>query len=170
MNKIWILTCVNAINGDIMCVKPFKTEAEARSDMEGQYNQEKEKAEKAGFTIDDYFSGIEGKTAGIMYGDFQLKWSVTDIDNPFRDDLDQAVKRQFLDQVYFETAEELPDGTLYNLNVPTAGCNGFYLDTNSQTIYVWNCEKRNYASIFGMDIDDAYEVAKEIKSGNYERD
>lgn len=170
MNKIWILTCVNAINGDVMCVKPFRTETEARADMEGQYNQEKENAEKLGYTIDDYFSGIEGKTAGIMYGDFQLKWSVTDIDNPFRDDLDQAVKQQFLDQVYFEAAEDLNADEVYNLTYPTGNFCAFYVDTNAQTINVWNCKKRNYTSIFSMDIDEAYEVAKSIRKGEYEWD
>lgn len=169
MKRIWILTCVNAINGDVMCVKPFRTETEARADMLGQFNAEKEKAEKNGYDIDDYFSGIEGNTAGIMYGDFQLKWSVTDIDDPFGDDLDQAVKQQFLDQVYFEAAEDIVDGTIYDLTCPTNDCTGFYVDTNAQTIYVWNNKKRNYASIFGMDIDEAYEVAKSIKNGEYER-
>lgn len=168
--KIYILTCVDG-NGDLMAIKPYRTENEARADMEGQYEEEKKKAEGMGYGIDDYFSGVEEKTAGILYGDFQLKWAVSEVYNPFEETSNtDALKREFLEQVYFEVKADTDNDSVMRLTEPVGDYDSFYFDEGNETIQVWDSKKRNYRSIFSMDIDEAYEVAVQLHNGDYELD
>ena len=168
--KIYILTCVDG-NGDLMAIKSYRTETQARADMEGQYEDEKKKAESLGYTIDDYFSGVEGKTAGILYGDFQLKWAVSEVYNPYEGtESTDSLKSEFLEQVYFEVKADTDDDSVMRLNQPVGDYDAFYFDEGNETIQVWNRKKRNYTSIFSMDIDEAYAVAVKLHNHEYEQE
>ena len=168
--KIYILTCVDG-NANLMVVKPYRTKTAAREDMVGQFNHEKESAEKLGYEIDDYFSGVEEDTAGILYCDSQLKWAISEVENPFEETANaDALKREFLEQVYFEVKADTDNDSVMRLTEPVGDYDSFYFDEGNETIQVWNAKQRNYRSIFSMDIDEAYEVAVQLHNGDYELD
>ena len=170
MKKIYILTCVNE-NSDVVSVEPFSKKEEAKAEMEKQFEAEKTDAEESGFEIDDYFSGVEDDTAGILYGESQYKWKITEVNYEEPDECDRRMKEEFIERAYFEfKSTEDEDDIVYNLDEPVGDYNGFYLDESSETIYVWDAKKRNYTSIFSLDVDAAYEIAKRIWNGEYEKD
>ena len=168
MRKIYILTCVNE-NSDVVSVKTFKSEKEAKAEMRGQYEAEKRDAENSGFEIDDYFSGVEGKTAGILYGESQYKWQVHEAFDPVaEDECMDAMKRDFIEQVYFMADAGLEDNENQTLDEPVGDYTMFYLDEGNEDLKVWNEKERNWTSIFALGVDDAYEIAKRIEQGEYE--
>lgn len=168
MKKIYILTCVNE-NSDVVSVKTYKSESEAKADMEAQYYAELRNAENSGFEIDDYFSGVEGKTAGILYGETQYKWQVHEAFDPVAEDAEaDKMKDGYIEQVYFYVRASFEDDTNQRLMRPVDGYTSFYFDGGSETIQVWHAERRNYTSIFNIPTDTAYEIAKMIDDGFYE--
>lgn len=167
MRKIYILTCVNE-NSEVVSVQTYKSEREAKADMEAQYEAEKKEAESAGFEIDDYFSGVEGKTAGILYGETQYRWQVHEAFDPVaEDECMDAMKRDFIEQVYFTAKASFEDDENQILDEPVEDYTMFYLDDGNEDLKVWNEKERNWTSIFSLGVDDAYEIAKRIELGEY---
>lgn len=170
MKTIYVLTCVNE-NSDVVSVQLFDTKADAKAQMQTEFDNEKRDAEASGFDIDDYFSGVEDTTAGILYGDSQYKWKITSSAYESKDDAERRMKEEFIEQMYFDLKSTADgDKEVCNLNENVGDYDGFYLDRGSETIYVWNAVKRNYTSIFDIDTDDAYEIAKRIWNGEYSQD
>jgi hypothetical protein len=168
MKKIYILTCVNE-NSDVVSVQTYKSESEAKADMKAQYEAEVRDAEESGFEIDDYFSGVEGNTAGILYGDTQYKWQVHVAFDPVAEDAEaDKVKDNYIEQVYFYVRSSFEDDTNQRLMRPVDGYTSFYFDGGSDTIEVWHEGRRNYTSIFNLPTETAYEIAKMIDDGFYE--
>lgn len=168
MKKIYILTCVNE-NSDVVSVQTYKSESEAKADMKAQYEAELRDAEESGFEVDDYFSGIEGNTAGILYGETQYKWQVHEAFDPVAEDAESdKMKDDYIEQVYFSVRASFEDDTNHRLMRAVDGYDSFYFDGGSETIQVWNTEKRNYTSIFNIPTETAYEIAKMIDDGFYE--
>ena len=169
MKKIYILTCVNE-NCDIVSVNPYKSEDEARAAMKAEYEAEARDAEANGYELDDYFSGVERNTAGISYGDeCEYKWQIHEIEVPqSEDDADRSLKEQFVEQVYFELKSDVENGLNCTLTEPENGYATFYLDEGNETIMVNNPKNGRTDSIFNIDLDTAYEVAKQIHNGDYD--
>lgn len=167
MKMIYILTCVNE-NCDIVSAKPYKSEDEARAAMKAEYEAEARDAEESGFELDDYFSGVERDTAGILYGETQYKWKVTEINDPVAEDaVADAHKSQFIETAYFEVKSNIDNDNIQILSEPVGDYASFYLDTANETIYVWNEKKRNYTSIFSLPVDTAFEIAKQLHNCDY---
>ena len=164
--KIYVLTCVNE-NSDVVSVELFPTKDKARAAMLEQFESEKTDAEESGFEIDDYFSGTEDTTAGILYGETQYKWKITE--SEYVEDADRKLKEEFIERTYFEIKASEEDKEVYDLVEPVGDYDGFYLDCGNETIYVWNSVKRNYKSIFNIDVNDAYEIAKQLWKGEYNK-
>lgn len=168
MKKIYILTCVNE-NSEVVSVQTYKSESEAEADMRAQYEAEVRDAEESGFEIDDYFSGIEGKTAGILYGETQYKWQVHEAYDPLAEDAEaDRIKDDYIEQVYFTVRASFEDDGNQILDKPVDGYTSFYFDGGNETIQVWHEQRRNYTSIFNIPTDTAYEIAKMIDDGFYE--
>ena len=169
MKKIYILTCVNE-NGDLVAIKSFKSEDEARADMRGQYNAELRDAEESGF--EDIDGECGGNRASIAYGTddpCEYKWVVSEVSDPVAEDAEaDRMKDDYIEQVYFSVRASFEDDTNQRLIRPVNGYTSFYFDGGNETIQVWNAEKRNYTSIFNIPTETAYEIAKMIDDGFYE--
>lgn len=169
MKKIYILTCVNEC-GDLVAIKPFKSEDEARADMRDQYNAELRDAEESGF--EDIEGACGGNRACITYGTddpCEYKWVVSEVNDPVAEDAEaDKMKDDYIEQVYFSVRETFEDDTNQRLMRPVNGYTSFYFDGGNETIQVWHEQRRNYTSIFNIPTETAYEIAKMIDDGFYE--
>ena len=169
MKKIYILTCVNE-NSDVVSVQTYKSESEAKADMKAQYEAELRDAEESGF--EDIEGSCGGNRASIAYGTdgiCEYKWQVHEAFDPVAEDAESdKMKDDYIEQVYFSVRASFEDDTNHRLMRHVNGYDSFYFDGGSETIQVWNTEKRNYTSIFNIPTETAYEIAKMIDDGFYE--
>lgn len=169
MKKIYILTCINE-KKQLVAIKAFKSEKEAREDMKGQYEAEKKDAEASGY--DNIVGACKGRYANITYGEEnEYSWEVSEVFDPVAEDAAMdSMKQEFIERAYFDAKATIEDDSPQKLSEAVGAYDSFYFDEESETIQVWNNEDKNYTSIFNIPTDIAYEIAKQIYAGDYEQE
>jgi hypothetical protein len=169
MKKIYILTCINE-KKQLVAIKAFKSEKEAREEMKGEYEAEKFDAEQSGY--DNINGHCGGRYASITYGDeSEYMWEVSEVFDPVAEDAAMdSMKQEFIERAYFDAKATIEDDSPQKLSKAVGTYDSFYFDEETETIQVWDNEAKNYTSIFNMPTDAAYEVAKQIYAGDYEQE
>lgn len=169
MKKIYILTCINE-NKQLVAIKAFKSEKEAREEMKGQYEAEKLDAEHSGY--DNVKGHCSGRYGSITYGnESEYMWEVSEVFDPVAEDVAMdSMKQQFIESAYFDAKATIENDNTQKLSEAVGAYDSFYFDKGNETIQVWNNEAKNYTSIFNMPTDIAYEIAKQIYAGDYEEE
>ena len=166
MKKIYILTCINE-KKQLVAIKSYKSEKEARDDMKGQWEAENRDAENSGY--EDIEGCCNGRYASISYGDeCEYHWEVSEVYDPVAEDAAMdSMKQDFIERAYFDAKATIEGDDVYRLSEPVGDYDSFCLNEGDETIEVWDCVKRNYTSIFSLPTDVAYEIAKRIYGGDY---
>lgn len=169
MKKIYILTCINE-KKQLVAIKAFKSEKEAREEMKGQYEAEKKDAEASEYN--NIVGACKGRYANISYGDEnEYSWEVSEVFDPVAEDAAMdSMKQEFIERAYFDAKATIEDDSPQKLSEAVGAYDSFYFDEGNETIQVWDNEDKNYTSIFNIPTDTAYEIAKQIYAGDYEQE
>ena len=165
--KIYVLVCVNE-NCDIVSVSTHPNLESARFQLSKEYNLEKHDAEIAGYE-EAYNDGLEAKTAQVSRGDYFYRWEIkeSELTDCYAEAKLSANKEDVIEDAYFRAKVVLENDDIQHLTEPVEDFDSFYLAAGSETIMVWNREKRNYTSIFDLPVDLAYRIARKILDNDF---
>lgn len=165
--KVYVLVCVNE-NCDIVSVSTHPSLESARFQLSKEYSLEKHDAEVAGYE-EAYNDGLEAKTAQVSRGDYFYRWEIkeSELTDCYAEAKLSENKQDVIEDAYFHAKAVLDNDDIQHLTEPVEDFDSFYLDEGSETLMVWNREKRNYTSIFNLSEDLAYRIARQILDNDF---